>query len=509
VSEPRAHLLEMQDINKSFFGVQVLHRMNFDLYPGEVHVLLGENGAGKSTLMKILSAAYTADSGHIRIDGQPVHFHNPAEARAAGISTIYQHFSQAAHLSVAENLFLGNLPLNRAGLVDWKRLTADARQALALVGSPVDPQTPVNQLGIGDRQMVEIASALARQARILIMDEPTAALTGREVEHLFDLIRNLKAQGVGIIYISHRLEELMRIGDRVTVLRDGHSVGTFSIGETNGESLVRLMIGRDLLEGDVLALGEELPEALRLEDLTRPGKFEDISFTVRRGEIVCLTGLMGAGRTEVAQAIFGAHPAHSGKIFVRGQLADIRGPADALKRGIGFLTEDRATTGLGLSMSIRENMTLPYWARGHNLRLGSLLSLRMEGKITDAISRDLNVRARSLGTQVKYLSGGNQQKVVLAKWLIAQSSILIADEPTLGIDVGAKEEVHKLLVNFARQQGGAVLIISSDLPEVLKLSDRVLVMAHGRLVGELTRAEASQGRIMNYAFQVAAKGAEG
>ncbi|MCC7209801.1 MAG: sugar ABC transporter ATP-binding protein [Anaerolineae bacterium] len=492
----------MQDIDKSFFGVQVLHRMNFDLYPGEVHVLLGENGAGKSTLMKILSAAYTADGGQIRIDGKPVHFHNPAEARAAGISTIYQHFSQAVHLSVAENLFLGNPPLNRAGLINWKKLNAAARDALALVGSTLDPQTPVNRLGIGDRQMVEIAAALARQARILIMDEPTAALTEREVDHLFELIRSLKSQGVGIIYISHRLEELMRIGDRVTVLRDGYNVGTYPISETNEKMLVRLMIGRDLQQMDIPRMGEGLPEALRVENLTRRGKFEDVSFTLHKGEIISLTGLMGAGRTEVAQAIFGARPAHSGRIFVRGKQVAIHGPGDALRLGIGFLTEDRAMTGLGLSLNIRENMTLPYWADGSHLRLRSFLDLRAEGQLTSSMARDLNVRARSLGTQVKFLSGGNQQKVVLAKWLIAQSSILIADEPTLGIDVGAKEEVHRLLADFARMQGGAVLVISSDLPEVLRLSDRVLVMAHGRLVGELPRAEATEERIMGYAFQV-------
>ena len=496
-------LLEMRDINKSFFGVQVLFDMHFELLPGEVHVLLGENGAGKSTLMKILSAAYKADSGRIFIQGREVHFRNPREAREAGISTIYQHFSQAPHLSVAENIFLGSIPRTSLGLVDWPRLMDDARAALALVGADIDPRAAVQRLGIGDRQLVEIAAALTRKAQILVMDEPTAALSEREVERLFALVKNLKAQGVGVIYISHRLEELPHIGDRVTVLRDGRNVGTLPIAETNIDLLVRMMIGRELQQVTVAPPPPDAPEALRVEGLTRRGKFKDVSFAVRQGEIVVLTGLMGSGRTEVAQAIFGMRPADAGQIFVRGQPVRIRRPGDALRLGIGFLTEDRAVTGLGLSLSLRENMTLPYWASGGEFRFGALLDLAKERRLTDTYARDLNVRARSLGMQVKFLSGGNQQKVVLAKWLIAQSNILLADEPTLGIDIGAKEEVHKLLINFARDQGGCVLIISSDLPEVLKLADRVLVMAKGQLVGELARDEASEERIMSCAFQVA------
>lgn len=502
-ARPTPPLLEMRDINKSFFGVQVLFDVQFDLQRGEVHILLGENGAGKSTLMKILSAAYRADSGQIFIHGREVHFHSPRDARRAGISTIYQHFSQAPHLSVAENIFLGNMPRNRLGLIDWRQLMTDARAALAVIGADIDPQTPVQKLGVGDRQLVEITAALTRKAQILIMDEPTAALSEREVDRLFDLVKKLKAQGVGIIYISHRLEELPHIGDRITVLRDGRKVGTLPITEADVDLLVQMMIGRELQQTALQPPLPDAPEALRVEGLTRRGKFENVSFAVRQGEIVVLTGLMGSGRTEVAQTIFGVHPPDSGQILVYGRVSKIRRPIDALRLGIGFLTEDRLRTGLGLSLSLRENMTLPYWASGGHFGLGALLDLAQERVVTDAYARSLNVRARSLGMPVKFLSGGNQQKVVLAKWLITQSRILLADEPTLGIDIGAKEEVHRLLIRFAREQGGAVLVISSDMPEVLKLADRVLVMAQGRLVGELTRDEASEERIMSYAFQVA------
>ena len=501
MAELSAPLVEMRDISKSFFGVKVLHEVNFDLFPGEVHVLLGENGAGKSTLMKILSAAYSRDSGEIFVGGRAVDFGHPADAREAGISTIYQHFSQAIHLTVAENLFLGNLPRTRVGLINWKRMTEDARAVLARVGADINPQTPVQKLGVAERQLVEIAAALSRQARILIMDEPTAALTEREVERLFTLIRSLTSQGAGVIYISHRLEELRSIGDRVTVLRDGYHVSTLPTRDADVNTLVRLMIGRDLQHIDVGRPDANAPEALRVENLSLRKQFEDISFRVLQGEIVGLTGLVGAGRTEVAKAIFGARPADTGTLYVHGKRVVIHKPSDALRLGIGFLTEDRTSNGLCMPLTIRENMTLPFWASGRHFLYGFLLNMRVERQLARQYAHDLDVRARNLGTPVKYLSGGNQQKVVLAKWLITQSKILIVDEPTAGIDIGSKEEVHKLIINFARQ-GGAVLLISSELPEVLKLSDRILVMARGRIAGELNRADASEERIMSYALQV-------
>ncbi len=495
----QAPVLQMQGIHKSFFGVPVLKNVDFEVYHGEVHVLLGENGAGKSTLIKILSAAYKPDSGRIIIDGQECHFHHPQEAQRAGLSTIYQHLSQAPHLSVAENIFLGDPPQTSLGLVDWAQMRLEARQALDLVGATIEVDVIVKNLSVAERQLVEIVTAMRRQARILIMDEPTAALTERETGRLFELIRQLKAQGVGIIYISHRLEEVEQIGDRVTVLRDGEIVGTRQVGTVSVVTLVSMMVGRDIQQTELPPLPAEKGEALRLENLSRPGHFENISFNLHWGEIVGLAGLVGAGRTALAEAIFGATPASSGQIYVDGQPVAIRHPDDATRYGLGFATEDRAGSGLCLALSVRENMTLPLWARWRT-SLGRLwLNQQREISLTNDYARELGVRAHDLGEPVRYLSGGNQQKVIIAKWLMARCRILILDEPTLGIDVGAKEEIHRLVIRFARENGGAVLVISSDLPEVLRLSDRVLVMAHGRLQGELSRAEATQERIMLHA----------
>lgn len=503
VTEQSAPLLEMRNISKSFFGVPVLQKINFDLYPGEVHVLLGENGAGKSTLMKILSAAYSMDSGQIFIDGQEQHFKVPGDAQAAGISTIYQHFSQCPHLTIAENVFLGKPPLTRFGLIDWNRMNREASAALANVSTQLKPQMIMGKLSIASRQVVEIVSAINRRVRILVMDEPTAALTDQEVKQLFTLIRSLTERGVGIIYISHRLEELQSLGTRVTVLRDGCNTGTYKINEVNVDGLVRLMIGRDLHQASIAPAPADMPEVVRVENLTRRGKFQGVSFSVRQGEIIGISGLMGAGRTELAQSIFGVHPADSGEIYIRGQRVTMHVPGNALKLGLGFLTEDRIGDGLGTTMSIRENMSLPMWASGRNIAYGLFLNRRKERQLSQDYGKRLNVRASNMGMPVKYLSGGNQQKVVLAKWLIAHCTILIVDEPTAGIDVGAKEEVHRLLTTFAREEGGTVIMISSDLPEILKLSDRILVMAQGRMVKEIARADATEALVMEYSLQPA------
>ncbi|MEP7287538.1 MAG: sugar ABC transporter ATP-binding protein [Chloroflexota bacterium] len=500
MDEKRAPLLEMRNISKSFFGVPVLQAINFDLYPGEVHVLLGENGAGKSTLMKILSAAYRLDSGQILIDGQEQHFKVPADAQTVGISTIYQHFNQCLDLTIAENIFLGRPPRTRFGLIDWRQMNRDAQAALSNVNTNLDARTRIGTLSIASRQVVEIVSAINRRTRILVMDEPTAALSEQEVKRLFELIRSLTERGVGVIYISHRMEELQSIGDRVTVLRDGRNTGTHKIAEMDLDSLVRLMIGRDLNQTNIAPLPDDMPETLRVENLTRKGKFQSVSFSVRQGEIVGISGLMGSGRTELAQSIFGVHPLTSGEIYIRGQRVNIRIPGDAVKLGIGFLTEDRLGDGLGASLSIRDNMSLPLWASGQEYVYGLFLNRRKERQLSNEYSRRLNVRATNMSMPVRYLSGGNQQKVVLAKWLIARCSILIVDEPTAGIDIGAKEEVHRLLINFTRQEGGTVIMISSDLPEILKLSDRILVMAKGHMVKELNRAEATEEIVMGYSL---------
>lgn len=493
-------LLQLNNINKSFFGVQVLKNVNFDLFPSEAHILVGENGAGKSTLMKILSAAYSMDSGSIFIDGREQYFHHPQEAQLAGISTVYQHLSQAPHLTVAENLFLGHPLMTRFGSIDWSTMRAEARMALKTIGEEINVDEVVKNLSVADRQIVEIASAVQRNARIMIMDEPTAALSDRETARLFELLKHLKCRGTGIIYISHRLEEISQIGDRVTVLRDGQVIKTIPINEANTSTIVSLMVGRSITHKDLPPMPEDHHPVLRVEGLTKIGRFEDISFTLHHGEILGISGLVGAGRTEIAEAIFGSNPATSGQIFVDDKPVVIHHPSDATQLGIGFATEDRANSGLCLSLSVRENMTLSLLARSRN-SLGNafFLNPKIEKELSNTYAKELDVRAHKLDMGVRYLSGGNQQKVILAKWLMARCRILILDEPTLGIDVGAKEEIYNLMVDFTRKKGGAILVISSDLPEVLQISDRILVVANGRLQGELNRNEATQEGIMHYA----------
>ncbi len=493
--------VEMKGICKSFFGVRVLQAVDFDVRRGEVHVLLGENGAGKSTLMKILSAAYTKDEGQILIGGQEMDFSHPREAQEAGISTVYQTFNLAPHLNVAENIYLGRMPI-RMGLVDWSEMYRGTRAALDLVQADINPRARVSDLSIAARQMVEIAGALSRKANVIIMDEPTSALTDREVERLFEIIRSLTAGGVSVIYISHRLEELQQLGDRVTVLRDGRKIGTRLVSEVDASTLVRMMVGRDIERTVVTKSLEGREEALRVEGLSRKRVLHDISFSAYRGEILGIAGLMGSGRTELAQAIFGARPPDEGKIYVKGKEVGIEQPADGTALGLGFLTEDRAETGLALSMSVKANMTMAFWAGVRQWLRNLFLSHRQEQLMANQYRDDLDIRTRSLDEQVKYLSGGNQQKVVLAKWLMAQCDILLLDEPTLGIDVGTKEEVHRLIVQFTREEGGTVIMISSDLPEILKLSDRILVMCEGHLTGQLTRQEATEEKIMLYAVGV-------
>lgn len=489
-------LLEMRDITKRFPGVLALDKVKLEVHYGEVHCLVGENGAGKSTLMKILAGAVPMDSGQIYLEGQPIQITSPYHAQQLGISMIYQEFNLIPYLSVAENIFLGREPrIPKTPFIDWKRMYAEAQEVLERVGLKLDVRLPVAELSIAQQQMVEIAKALSIKAKIIVMDEPSATLTDHELKTLFDLIRTLRRQDIGIIYISHRLEELYEIGNRVTVMRDGQYVGTHDICDVTREDIIKMMVGRELTEEYPKVVLPRGKERLRIERLTREGAFYDINFSVHTGEIVGLTGLVGAGRTEVARAIFGADPINSGKIFVDGQETKIRSPQEAIKNGIGLLTEDRKNQGLVLGMTIRENTTL---ANLKEITKGIFLNLSKERQVAENYVHDLQIRTPSIEQIAQNLSGGNQQKVVLAKWLFTQSRILIFDEPTRGIDVGAKSEIFKLM-NRLLEQGVAILMISSELPEVLGMCDRILVMHEGHLVGELSREEATQEKIMQFA----------
>jgi len=488
-------ILEMNAITKTYPGVRALDEVTFHVREGEVHALVGENGAGKSTLMKILAGAEQADHGEIRLGGQPVQIPSPLRAMELGISIIYQEFNLVPYLSVAENIFLGREPRLPLGFIKWSQMVSEAQAILQRLGTNLNPRATVQSLSVAQQQMVEIAKAISVRAKIIAMDEPSATLTEHELENLFNLIRSLKEQGVSIIYISHRLEEIFEIADRVTVLRDGQVVGTNHVHEVDRQAIIRMMVGRELKEKFPKRPVEFGPEALRVEHLSRDGVLHDISFSVRRGEILGIAGLVGAGRTELARAIFGADRRDSGAIYVHGQWVRIRHPAEAIKHGLGLMTEDRKLQGLILGMVVRENNTLA------NLRAVSTLGFvnrRAEARATQGYVESLSIRTPSIEQVVRNLSGGNQQKVVLAKWLFTNSDILIFDEPTRGIDVGAKVEIYELM-NELVAQGKAILMISSELPEVLGLSDRILVMHDGAVAGILNREEASQEKIMHLA----------
>jgi ribose transport system ATP-binding protein len=484
--------LVLRGIRKAFPGVVALDGVDLELMAGEVHVLLGENGAGKSTLMKIISGAVTRDAGEIAINGTPAAITGPRDAQARGIGIIYQEFNLIPHLSAGENIFLGREPALVPGMIDQRKLMRDAQRQLDALGVAIDARTIVSRLSVAEQQMVEVAKALSLDARVLIMDEPTSALTTQEINELFAAIRRLKARGVAIVYISHRMEELFAIGDRVTVLRDGRHVGTRAIGETTMAELVTLMVGRDLkhqFPKQRAAVGEEV---LRVDRLQRNGVLHEISFALRRGEVVGLAGLMGSGRTELARAIFGADAIDGGRLFVRGEEKKIPSPRAAIDLGLGLLTEDRKQHGLVLVLSVRENVCLPSvgrWSRA------GIVQTQREVEATDQRIRELRIKTPSALQRVVNLSGGNQQKVVLAKWLCTEADILIFDEPTRGIDVGAKVEIYQL-INQLAARGAAILMISSELPEILGMSDRILVMSGGRIAGEFLASEATQENLL-------------
>ena len=489
-------VLQMQGIAKTYPGVVALSGVDFDVMPGEVHALVGENGAGKSTLMKILAGADTRDAGQILIDGKPTYIASPQEAMRLGVSIIYQEFNLVPYMNAAENIFLGREPASAVpGVIDFGSMYRDAEAIIDELGVALDVRAPMNQLSVAQQQMVEIAKATSRKSRIIAMDEPSATLTEHELENLFALIRRLKAEGVSIIYISHRLEEIFEIADRVTVLRDGALVETKNIGDTDREDIIRMMVGRELTEIIPKVEAEVRDVALELRKVNRAGVLRDISFQVRRGEVLGIAGLVGAGRTEVARAIFGADPIDSGDVLIDGKAVKIRSPKHAISLGIGLVTEDRKALGLVLGMAVRENISLANL--GVLSKLG-FISRRREREVARSYVEDVLIKTPSVEQAVQNLSGGNQQKVVLAKWLFTKSKILIFDEPTRGIDVGAKTEIYQLMNRLA-ETGVAIIMISSELPEVLGMSDRILVMHEGEIAGELSRAEATQEQIMHLA----------
>jgi ribose transport system ATP-binding protein len=492
-------LVLMEGIDKSFTGVHALIQCRFELRSGEVHALLGENGAGKSTLMKVLSGVYTKDAGKIFFKGKEVEIPNPRAAQHLGISIIHQELNLMNHLTIAQNIFIGREPRTAKILLNDDEINRRTAKLFETMHLNLDPRTKVADLTVAKQQMVEIAKSLSFNAEVLIMDEPTAALTEAEIDELFQIIRQLRDKGVGIVHISHRLQEIKQISDRVTVMRDGHYIDTVITSETSIEKIISMMVGRTIYE-----TSPEIPEhpseevVLEVKNLHQGNLLKDINFNLMKGEILGFAGLMGAGRTEVARAIFGADRYDSGEIFVRGKKAHIRSPREAVAHGIGYLSEDRKRCGLTLGMDVKDNIVLAS-LRKFLSWIGWVNFAKTSSTAAD-ISRSLNIKPPSLEQKVKFLSGGNQQKVVVAKWLVADTEILIFDEPTRGIDVGAKSEIYKLL-NDLTHQGKSIIMISSELPEILRMSHRVVVMCEGRITGILNASEATQESIMKLATQ--------
>jgi ribose transport system ATP-binding protein len=503
MNEPKnKNLLEMHHITKRFPGVLALDDVDFTLKHGEVHVLMGANGAGKSTLMEVLSGTYSKDGGTILIDGKKVDIHNSKDAQNHGIAIIHQHFSQVPHLSVAENIFLGRERISH-GLIDYKKLYKDTQIAIDRVGLEVNIEEKVMNLSVSQRQMIEISKALSFDSRLFIMDEPTSALTKNETKKLFELIRKLTNKGIGVIYISHRIDELSAIGNRVTVMKDGKIVGTRNIEEIEMSELVHMMVGKQVnyvnrKNNDAIDFSnrENLFEVKNLS--VKTSGLKNINLHIKPGEILGLYGLMGAGRTELAKAIFGIDKIDEGELLVRGEVKHINSPSDAVASGIGFLTEDRLKTGLALKLSVGENISLPnlkkFLTKVHTLNLAK------EKDVVDEMITKLNIKTPNAKVKVKNLSGGNQQKVVFAKWILANSCLLILDDPTQGIDVGAIEEVHKVILDYTKRQDNGVLLISSEINEIMQLSDRIMIIHDGEIVSEVDGRTATKETVMEIAF---------
>ena len=492
----KGRLLYMQGVTKTFPGVTALDDVNFDLRIGEVHGLLGENGAGKSTLVKILSGAYQPTRGRVVVDGVEVKFRSPRQSHAMGITVIYQELNLVPHLTAGENIFLGREPMLTRGVIDNRGLHAEAQDILDQLNARVDARLRVSQLGVAQRQMVEIARALSVEARILIMDEPTSALSEVEIEELFATIRALKSQGVSIVYISHRLEELLSIGDRVTVLRDGKVTGVSDIASVSPSELIRLMVNRELRDRYPRRRPERGRPILRVSGLSRKGVLNDVSFILHAGEVLGIVGLMGSGRTELTRVIFGADRLDRGTVEVHGKRAGIGSPHDAVRHGIGLLPENRKEQGLILSLSVQRNICL---ASEDRLSRWGIVRENEERRTAEQYIDHLSIKTPGIKQKVVFLSGGNQQKVVMAKWLCSMSDILIFDEPTRGIDVASKVEVYKWM-NRLTDEGVGILMVSSDISEILGMSDRILVMHEGAVVGEFTPENATQEKILHCAL---------
>jgi ribose transport system ATP-binding protein len=492
-------LLRMENITKSFSGVTVLDDVSFEVRSGEVHALIGENGAGKSTLMKIVTGAYQADCGKVSWKGRPSEIKNPHQAHDLGINIVHQELMLVPQLSIGENVFLGRHSVGRGASrwVRWDDINEQSSSLLKALGHPLDPKRPVGELSTAEQQLVEIARALAFSAELIIMDEPTSPLSEHETKRLFQTILQLKERGVSVVYISHRLKEIHQVADRVTVLRDGRHIVTRPIQEVTTENLVRYMVGREISEQfSEKKSRENGEEALRVEGLTASGKFSDISFRVRRGEIVGLAGLVGAGRTELVETLFGAGEAESGKVYLDGQLVSIKTPMDAVRHRLALVADDRKAKGLVLGGSVRFNVALAAPRKSARYRI--FLNSSREKEVAGQLARELHLKTSSVEQKVMYLSGGGQQKVVLAKWLAADSKVFILDEPTRGIDVGSKAEIYDLIRRLA-ESGVAILLVSSELEEILHLADRILVMHRGRISGELPCEGATEELIMQLA----------
>lgn len=492
------YVLEVHNIYKSFSSTKpVLQGVNFNLKRGEIHALLGENGAGKSTLIKIINGVLQPDSGEIILEGKRVHFRNSMEAQKNGIAAVYQELALFPELTVAENIFIGHYRYKSfLSDIDWKRLYEEAENLIVSLGIKINPKALVKELSIAEKQLVEIARVLAINPKILIMDEPTSSLTLEETHRLFSIIQNLKRKGTSIIFISHRLEEVFEIADRVTVLRDGQYIGTKEVKDTNIDELIQMMVGRKLedMYPKIEAKREKI--LLKVEGLTKFGEFYDVSFELYEGEVLGIAGLVGSGRTEVAQAIFGIKKFDSGRIYVNDKEVYIKSPRDAINLGIIYVPEDRHQHGLLLPMDIVCNITLPIL---HNLVNKGVINKKEEELLANRYYELLDIRSSGLRQKVINLSGGNQQKVVLAKWLATKPKVLILDEPTRGVDVGAKVAIYQL-INKLAQEGYGIILISSEMPEVIGMSDRILVMHEGRIVGSILRKDASQEKILSLAL---------